>query len=211
MMANTIIVQPQQQKAEPAFIGWTTDLLDCCDDMNSCCYGFWCCPCLACTTTGKFGDNTCLPLLDICTPAITAACGLPLCVPPAGLSLRVAIRHKYGIKGSLCHDIMTACFCEWCSWCQMARELKYRKKKPEVVSVQPVVVNVQSPTAAAAPQIHMVNQQTFLPPAPSYGPQFTGPTMVAGPSMVPGPPMVTAPGYGPTHYPEPIKAPGYGF
>ncbi|XP_034558629.1 cornifelin homolog isoform X2 [Notolabrus celidotus] len=124
---------------------WNTTLFDCCDDMSTCCYGFWCCPCLACTVSGKFGDNRCLPLCDIFSPAITAACGLPLCVPPAALSVRVGIRHRYGIKGSLCRDIATSCFCEWCSWCQMNRELKYRKKNPTVI------VNVQPPPMMMAP------------------------------------------------------------
>uniref|UniRef100_A0A672YC49 Cornifelin homolog A-like n=1 Tax=Sphaeramia orbicularis TaxID=375764 RepID=A0A672YC49_9TELE len=102
------------------------------------CYGFWCCPCLACTVAGKFGENRCLPLCDIFSPAITAACGLPLCVPPAVLALRVGIRHRYGIKGSLCKDIASSCFCMWCSWCHMHRELKYRKKHaPAVVNMQP--------------------------------------------------------------------------
>lgn len=62
------------------------------------CYGFWCCPCMACSVAGEFGENRCLPLCDIFSPAITASCGLPLCVPPAALALRVAIRHRYGIK-----------------------------------------------------------------------------------------------------------------
>ncbi|XP_059196352.1 cornifelin-like [Centropristis striata] len=119
-------------------LDWHTGLFDCCDDTSSCCYGFWCCPCLACTVAGRFDENRCLPLCDIFSPAITAACGLPLCVPPAALALRVGIRHRYNIKGSLCKDIMSSCFCEWCSWCQMHRELKYRKKNnPVVVNMQP--------------------------------------------------------------------------
>ncbi|XP_028443995.1 cornifelin homolog A isoform X3 [Perca flavescens] len=86
------------------------------------CYGFWCCPCLACTVSGRFGENRCLPLCDICSPAILAALGIPLCAaPPAGLSLRAAMRNRYGIKGSLCKDIAVSCFCGWCNWCQMHR------------------------------------------------------------------------------------------
>ncbi|XP_053178983.1 cornifelin homolog B-like [Scomber japonicus] len=120
---------------------WDSSLFSCCDDCSSCCYGFWCCPCLACTVAGKFGENRCLPLCDILGPSITAACGLPLCVPPAGLGLRVAIRHKYGIKGSICNDITSSCFCVWCSWCQMHRELKFRKKSTVVVvNMQPAPV-----------------------------------------------------------------------
>ncbi|KAF3835359.1 hypothetical protein F7725_027917 [Dissostichus mawsoni] len=98
---------------------WNTGLFDCCEDTSTCCYGFCCCPCLACTVSGKFGENRCLPLCDMLTPAITAACGLPLCAPPAALALRVGIRHRYGIK--------------------MHRELKFRKKN------NVVIVNKQPP------------------------------------------------------------------
>uniref|UniRef100_A0A3Q2R4M2 Cornifelin-like n=1 Tax=Fundulus heteroclitus TaxID=8078 RepID=A0A3Q2R4M2_FUNHE len=93
---------------------WTSDLCNCCDDTKSCCYGFWCCPCLACTVAGNFNQNRCLPL-----------------------SLRVGVRYKYNIKGSLCKDIATSCICVWCSWCQLHRELKYRKVGPAVVNMQP--------------------------------------------------------------------------
>lgn len=62
------------------------------------CYGFWCCPCLACNVAGKSGENACLPVCDMLSPAIFAACGIPLCVPPAVLTLRSAMRHKYNIE-----------------------------------------------------------------------------------------------------------------
>ncbi|XP_028260204.1 cornifelin-like [Parambassis ranga] len=127
--------------AAPAVTDWNTGLFDCCADASSCCYGFWCCPCLACTVAGSFGENRCLPLCDICSPAVLSSLGIPLFVPPAGLSLRTGMRHRYGIKGSHCKDIATSCVCVWCSWCQMHRELKYRKKAPGVVNVQPASVN----------------------------------------------------------------------
>ncbi|KAK7888999.1 hypothetical protein WMY93_024559 [Mugilogobius chulae] len=114
---------------------WNSGLLDCCDSCSTCCYGFFCCPCMACSVSGSFGEHRCLPLCDMCGPSITAACALPLCVPPATLALRVAIRHRYGIQGTVCKDICTSCFCVWCSWCQMHRELKYRKK--DTVNMQP--------------------------------------------------------------------------
>ncbi|XP_040896782.1 cornifelin-like isoform X1 [Toxotes jaculatrix] len=129
---------------------WNSGLCDCFEDASTCCYGFWCCPCLACTVSERFGENRCLPLCDICSPAVTAACGVPLFVPPAALALRSAIRNRYNIKGSICKDIAASCFCEWCSWCQMHRELKYRKKSP------PVIVNMQP-----AP---MVTVQNNIPP-----------------------------------------------
>ncbi|TKS74273.1 Cornifelin [Collichthys lucidus] len=127
---------------------WSTGLCDCCQDISSCCYGFWCCPCLACTVSGSFGENRCLPLCDICSPAVFSAFGIPLFVPPALLSLRVGIRHRYNIKGSLCNDIATSCVCVWCSWCQAHRELKYRKKNAKIINVQPVKGTYQNPPPA---------------------------------------------------------------
>lgn len=62
------------------------------------CYGFFCCPCLACTVSGMADANHCLPLCDIFSPAILTSCGVPISVPPALLSVRVATRQKYGIK-----------------------------------------------------------------------------------------------------------------
>ncbi|XP_068563253.1 placenta-specific gene 8 protein-like [Cebidichthys violaceus] len=115
---------------------WKSGLCDCFEDVNTCCYGFWCCPCLACTVSGRFGENRCLPLCDICGPAILTAFGIPLCVPPAALALRAAMRNRYGIKGSICKDIAVSCFCSWCSWCQMHRELKHCEETPTVVTVQ---------------------------------------------------------------------------
>nr|XP_061790906.1 cornifelin homolog B-like [Nerophis lumbriciformis] len=123
---------------------WNSDLFDCCQDRSSCCYGFFCCPCLACSVAGKFGENRCLPLCDICSsafgiplfsppaalslsitcsPAVWTASKIPLIAPPAALSLRAGIRNRYGVKGSLCEDIIASCCCLWCTWCQMHREL----------------------------------------------------------------------------------------
>uniref|UniRef100_A0A665V4L2 Uncharacterized protein n=1 Tax=Echeneis naucrates TaxID=173247 RepID=A0A665V4L2_ECHNA len=84
---------------------WNTGLFDCFDEVKSCCYGFWCCPCLACTVSGKFGENRCLPLCDLCSPAITAACGIPLCAPPAASALRVGLDHHL-----LCSPIFSCVF-----------------------------------------------------------------------------------------------------
>lgn len=117
---------------------WNTGLCDCCEDASTCCYGFWCCPCLACTVSSNFGENRCLPLCDLFSPGIFAAFGIPLFVPPAVLSLRAALRNRYNIKGSLCKDIAVSCFCSTCSWCQMHRELKERRKAPTIINVHNV-------------------------------------------------------------------------
>uniref|UniRef100_A0A672TC71 Cornifelin homolog n=1 Tax=Sinocyclocheilus grahami TaxID=75366 RepID=A0A672TC71_SINGR len=108
---TTVVVQM------PMKSGWNSGICDCCQDMNSCCYAYWFFPCFTCTTTGEFGESTCLPLLDIF-----------VCVPPVSLGMRVAVRHKYDIGGSICEDIMVTCCCMWCSWCQMSREIKARKQ-----------------------------------------------------------------------------------
>ncbi|KAE8293955.1 hypothetical protein D5F01_LYC06897 [Larimichthys crocea] len=50
--------------------------------------------------------------------------------------------------GSLCNDIATTCACVWCSWCQVHRELKYRKKNAKIINVQPVKGTHQDPPPA---------------------------------------------------------------
>ncbi|XP_077573572.1 cornifelin homolog B-like [Stigmatopora nigra] len=152
-------------------VDWDSDLCDCFENASTCCYGFWCCPCLACTVAGRYGENRCLPLCDIFAPAALNSCGIPMFVPPAVLSLRASMRAKYGIKGNLCNDIIASCFCIWCSWCQMHRELKYQKKKPTVINVQQVTV-VQQPVPTMvvqqpAPTIMMESR-----PAPPYYPNI---------------------------------------
>ncbi|XP_034066875.1 cornifelin homolog B-like [Gymnodraco acuticeps] len=122
--------------APPPEKEWSSDLFDCFEDHATCCYGFWCGPCLACTVTGRFGENRLLPVCDILSMCTSVMCGIPVYVPPAVLSVRVAMRNRYHIKGSLCGDMCVSCLCQWCSWCQMHRELKHRNKTPNVIVVQ---------------------------------------------------------------------------
>ncbi|KAA0703899.1 hypothetical protein E1301_Tti000457 [Triplophysa tibetana] len=136
-MANTVVVQQPYAKSNSQMSPWSTGICDCCQDMGTCCYGFWCCPCFACSTTGEFGESTCLPLIDLCGPGLMAAFGMAICVPPVTLGMRVAVRHRYEIAGSLCEDIMVSCCCTMCSWCQMNREIKQRKKFVTMVNQQP--------------------------------------------------------------------------
>ncbi|KAI5624550.1 placenta-specificprotein 8 protein, partial [Silurus asotus] len=126
---------------------WNTGLCHCCQDMNSCCYAYWCFPCFMCSTSSKFGESLCLPLVDIFGPALMAATGVGLCVPPVTLSMRVAIRYKYQIPGSLCEDILISCFCIYCSWTQIAREINHRKMTAAVMSTQPRVVQTITATS----------------------------------------------------------------
>ncbi|XP_074528964.1 cornifelin homolog B-like [Halichoeres trimaculatus] len=122
-MSWPVVSQPQSQ-----FVSsndddeWSSGICDCCDDVKECCFAFWCCPCFACVTTKAFGQCLCLPLLDICG-----------CIPPITLSMRVSVRQRYGIKGSLCTDCVCSFFCQCCVWCQISREIKSRKL-PTVLS-----------------------------------------------------------------------------
>uniref|UniRef100_A0A8C5G1J1 Uncharacterized protein n=1 Tax=Gouania willdenowi TaxID=441366 RepID=A0A8C5G1J1_GOUWI len=135
-----------QETAQTPLIDWNAGLFDCFEDVSTCCYGFWCCPFLMCTVSGRLGENTCLPLYDIITPACLSFFRIPLFFPPAGISMRASMRNRYGIKGSLCKDIAAGCCCSCCSWCQMYRELKERKKVPTVIIMQPQnVVNSHPP------------------------------------------------------------------
>ncbi|CAG5863370.1 cornifelin homolog A-like isoform 1-T3 [Menidia menidia] len=132
--------------AEQQPTNWSSELLDCFEDTNTCCYGFWCAPFLACTVSGRLGEWYFLPLCDALTGCTSLFCSVPTCIPPAALSLRVAIRKKYGIKGSHLKDMAATCCCSWCAWCQMHRELKRRTQVPVVINLQSqTTVNMQPP------------------------------------------------------------------
>uniref|UniRef100_A0A8C6UD07 Cornifelin n=1 Tax=Neogobius melanostomus TaxID=47308 RepID=A0A8C6UD07_9GOBI len=138
-------VQPQSLKADDE-VEWNTGLCEF-EDAATCCYGFWCCPCLSCTVSQRLQEPYCLPLCDILAWVSMLASRMPIHVPPAALGLRLAMRNKYKIRGSLLNDVAVSCCCTWCSWCQMHRELKHQMRGPCVVSVENVV-SVQPPPLA---------------------------------------------------------------
>ncbi|KAL0994155.1 hypothetical protein UPYG_G00118470 [Umbra pygmaea] len=170
-MANAVILQQIENH-------WRHDLFSCCEDVKLSCYGFWCCPCLACSTTKDFGERRYLPIVDFIGPACFLAFGVPMAVPPASLGMRVAMRYKYNIKGSICHDILASCFCVCCSWCQMAREVKERNTC-NGTTLQPMVVQMQ-PAAIPTNIPYMTNPQGNIITTPQYNTLGSGPSGMAG-------------------------------
>ncbi|XP_020327084.1 plac8 onzin related protein 6 [Oncorhynchus kisutch] len=139
---------------------WSSSICDCCDDMNICCFGFWCPCCLRCQTSTDFGECFCLPLLDISTSWL----------PAASLALRSTMRERYRIQGSICDDCLLVTCCTPCAWCQMARELKLRQRSLLLVNVpSPVQINMHPPQAFSNPSMHLQPMPVGLYPSmPQY-------------------------------------------
>uniref|UniRef100_A0A673I9B8 Plac8 onzin related protein 5 n=1 Tax=Sinocyclocheilus rhinocerous TaxID=307959 RepID=A0A673I9B8_9TELE len=89
------------------------------------CFSFWCFPCFACATARKHGECLCLPLLD----------GFG-CIPPITMAMRVSVRNRYGIQGTICNDCLYSTFCGVCAWCQMSREMNVREQNVNLVHNQ---------------------------------------------------------------------------
>lgn len=69
-------------------------------------------------------------------------------------------------QGTLCQDIAVSCFCVWCGWCQLHRELKNMRKPPVVINM----VNIQpAPVMQHMPVImtpaYPVHSMDFWQPA----------------------------------------------
>ncbi|XP_067347844.1 cornifelin homolog B-like [Channa argus] len=119
IMSSTMVVrQPQPTMVAQNSQEWGSDICDCCDDVPECCFAFWCLPCFTCVTAKKHGECLCLPLLDYIF--------IGGCIPTITMSMRVSMRQRYGIRGSMCNDCVCSTFCTGCVWCQMSREMKRR-------------------------------------------------------------------------------------
>ncbi|XP_067290327.1 cornifelin [Pseudorasbora parva] len=197
-----VIVQQPYTKSNGA---WSSGICDCGQDLNSCCYAFWCFPCFACSTTGEFGESTCLPLLDLIGPVLMASFGVPACVPPVTLGMRVAVRYKYDIgvsfplplpiketgpqfnnlfvlqQGSLCEDIMLSCCCIWCSWCQMSREIKARKQTVTIYQTAPMFQPIPMATTTQVVSTQQSFEVVRGPPAAVASGMQTAPTQTYPP------------------------------
>ncbi|XP_059932553.1 cornifelin homolog [Gadus macrocephalus] len=121
---------------EPGREMWSSSLFSCCDDMEICCLGFWCPFILPYKVSADHGEGVCLPILE-CWSGV---------VPAVSLGLRVSVRERYRIKGSICDDCCIVTFCGLCSYCQLARELKERRcRHTQVISSTTVQVTSNPP------------------------------------------------------------------
>ncbi|KAM3601118.1 uncharacterized protein V6R79_007895 [Siganus canaliculatus] len=126
MSSKMVVKQPEPMMVSRESQEWGSGICDCCDDVPECCFAFWCCPCFACVTSRKYGEPLCLPLLEIFG-------GI---APPITMSMRVSMRQRYNINGSMCNDCVCATFCRPCTWCQMSREMKNRNIPIVLVSAK---------------------------------------------------------------------------
>jgi len=94
---------------------WKQGLLNCCGDVEICCCGLCCTPCLTYNTANDMGKSGLLYCL--------LGCIMP-CIPT--LLLRQEARERYYIEGDTAGDVGTAVCCTSCVQCQTAVEVKQR-------------------------------------------------------------------------------------
>ncbi|KAI6056736.1 PLAC8-like protein 1 [Marmota monax] len=88
---------------------WSTGLFSVCRDRRICFCGLFCPLCLECDIARNYGECPCWPLL-----------------PGSTFALRIGIRERHKIQGTLCEDWLVVHCCWPFSICQVARELKMR-------------------------------------------------------------------------------------
>ncbi|KTG34864.1 hypothetical protein cypCar_00022676, partial [Cyprinus carpio] len=90
---------------------WSTGLFEVCGDASTFLMGAFVPCCLDLSLAHQYGECMCLPLL-----------------PGSTFAMRVGIRERYKIRGSVCEDWTTVYCCYPLALCQMIREMKKRLK-----------------------------------------------------------------------------------
>ncbi|KAL2094625.1 hypothetical protein ACEWY4_009344 [Coilia grayii] len=90
---------------------WSTGLFNVCGDSTTCLMGAFVPCCLDFSLAHQHGECLCLPML-----------------PGSTLAMRVGIRERFKIRGSVCEDWLAVCMCYPLAVCQMIRETKRRLK-----------------------------------------------------------------------------------
>ncbi|XP_033110218.1 cornifelin homolog A-like [Anneissia japonica] len=101
------VVVNQTPSAMIARRQWSTGLFGCFSDIDSCLGGLFCGPFFICHLANKAGE----------------CCCAPYCVPGAMIAIRMKVRTRLNIQGSLCTDCCVLCCCGGCAACQMHREI----------------------------------------------------------------------------------------
>ncbi|XP_055872303.1 cornifelin homolog A-like [Biomphalaria glabrata] len=94
---------------------WSTGICDCCTDMNTCMLAWFCPFCLQFMIARDLGESCC-----------DAFCYM-ICAAPTLFGLRVYVRGKENIKGSLFDDFNKTSLCGCLALAQLAREVKLVK------------------------------------------------------------------------------------
>ncbi|KAM9728111.1 cornifelin homolog A isoform 2-T2 [Menidia menidia] len=90
---------------------WSSGLFSVCGDKTTCVIGALAPCCLDLSLAHQYGECLCMPLL-----------------PGSTFAIRVGIRERYKIRGSVCEDWTTVYCCYPLAVCQMIREMKRRMK-----------------------------------------------------------------------------------
>ncbi|XP_056587258.1 PLAC8-like protein 1 [Triplophysa dalaica] len=90
---------------------WSTGLFDVCGDTSTFLMGAFVPCCLDLNLAHQYGECLCLPLL-----------------PGSTFAMRVGIRERFKIRGSVCEDWTAVYCCYPLALCQMIRETKKRLK-----------------------------------------------------------------------------------
>lgn len=94
---------------------WRSGKCQCCDGTNTCCAICCCLFCFECWLADKLGEGCCMPW----------------CVPLSTMALRLKMRMKYNIKGTILKDFWASIFCKPCILCQMKREMDHWEMERE--------------------------------------------------------------------------------
>ncbi|XP_051734524.1 PLAC8-like protein 1 [Ctenopharyngodon idella] len=90
---------------------WSTGLFEVCGDTSTCLMGAFVPCCLDLSLAHQYGECVCLPML-----------------PGSTFAMRVGIRERFKIRGSVCEDWTMVYCCYPLALCQMIREMKKRLK-----------------------------------------------------------------------------------
>uniref|UniRef100_A0A8C7CJ09 Uncharacterized protein n=1 Tax=Oncorhynchus kisutch TaxID=8019 RepID=A0A8C7CJ09_ONCKI len=92
------------------------------------------------------------------------------------MSMKVAVYNRYAIHGDMMADCVYSTFCNICSWCKLAREIKRRRQTITVISAQSAMLPGQNMVMASQPGVntsqttgHILSAYNQLHPSGSLG------------------------------------------